>query len=237
MGEIASGLLVLDKPAGLTSFRCLDRVKTLFGERHVGHGGTLDPLAEGVLLVLCGEATKHQASLVELEKQYWFRARWGIQTDSGDRDGKVLETRPFNGIGEAALREVLRAFVGPQNQTPPALSALKFRGKPYYYWTRRGIAVPRNPRPIEIYFLEYLGDNGSAWEARVCCSRGTYVRSLVQDIASRVGTVAMVESLVRERVGPYRREDAVPWAALEHYTPQKLREALRDPIGHYAGHL
>ena len=129
-----SGLLVVDKPAGLTSFQCVDRIRKILGGIRVGHCGTLDPMAQGVLLVLYGAATKLQDQFLALEKQYWFRARWGIVTDTGDREGKETGRFEFAHVAEAALRETLTQFVGAQQQTPPMYAALKYKGKHYYDW-------------------------------------------------------------------------------------------------------
>ena len=144
----AYGLLVLDKPAGITSYDCVHHVKRISGEKRVGHCGTLDPLAEGVLLLLIGRATRHQEAFLAMEKQYWFRAQFGTQTDTGDREGKCIQTLAVPVLDADRLQVALSSLVGEHWQTPPRYSALKYKGKPYYHWARRGIEIPRHPRPV-----------------------------------------------------------------------------------------
>jgi len=211
MDEALSGLLVIDKPAGLTSFDCVHRVKHILQAKKVGHCGTLDPLAKGVLLLLVGKATQEQENFLGLEKQYRFRGQFGRATDTGDREGAVTETKNFSHITRRRLESILRDFQGKQAQTPPRYAALKYRGKAYYRWARMGVDIPRVPRPIEVYSMELLSLEGAFWEARVTCSRGTYIRTLVEDIALRLETVGMLDDLIRERVGTYALSDALSW--------------------------
>ena len=220
--EAASGLLLLDKPSGPTSFDCIRQVRRILQQKRVGHCGTLDPMAEGVLVLLFGQHTRRQDDFLEMEKQYWFRSELGKQTDSGDRTGVVTRTRPVGEITLADLQRIADSFNGEQWQTPPRVSALKYKGKRLYEWARQGVDVPRAPRKIYITDFTILAYEKPLWEARVVCSRGTYIRALVEDVAWRLGTVATVDALIRERVGRYRREDALGWNELCRCTREDL---------------
>ncbi|MFA5975619.1 MAG: tRNA pseudouridine(55) synthase TruB [Elusimicrobiota bacterium] len=217
------GLLLIDKPSGPTSYDCVHHVKRISGQPRVGHCGTLDPLAQGVLILLLGRATKQQDAFLGMEKQYWFRAQFGILTDTGDREGKRLQTMGVLPLESCPLQTVLTGFVGEHGQIPPRYSALKYKGKPYYHWARRGMDIPRVPRPVQIHSFELLKLDGAFWEARVTCSRGTYIRTLVEEVAQRLGTIATLEALVRERVGNYRREAALSWDRLLTLDREGLR--------------
>jgi len=214
MPEAAAGLLILDKPSGVTSYDCVHRVKRILDREKAGHCGTLDPLAQGVLLVLVGAATRRQESYLALEKEYWFRARFGVTSRTGDREGEILEAPGFSHVSEGMLRQTIRGFIGPQFQTPPRYAALKYKGKPYYYWARREVEIPRAPRPVHIANFELLSFAGAWWEGRVICSRGTYIRTLVEDVAKKLNTGALLDALVRERVGAFERKDALSWENL-----------------------
>jgi tRNA pseudouridine55 synthase len=214
MPESSSGLLLLDKPSGPTSFDCVRQVKRILHERRVGHCGTLDPIAEGVLVILFGSATRRQDEFLGMEKQYWFRAELGRITETGDRAGRCEETLPYSHVTRKALEDLARTFIGDQWQIPPRVSAIKYQGKRLYDWAREGIAVPRPPRQISIKSFDILSFEGAFWEARVVCSRGTYIRSLAEDIARKLDTGALIDALTRERVGIYKREQAVPWTRL-----------------------
>ena len=232
-----SGLLVVDKPAGLTSFQCVARIRRTLGQKlRVGHCGTLDPMAQGVLLVLFGRAaTRLQESFLGLEKRYWFRARWGITTDTGDREGKEVARFPTDHLTADALAQTAAGFVGEVQQTPPAYAALKFKGRHYYDWARQGVEIPRAARPVTIYAFDVLAHDADHWEARVRCSRGTYVRTLAEDVAKRLSSGSHLVDLIRERVGPYRREDALKWPEIETMSRDALLTHVQDPLHHHAG--
>ena len=229
-----SGLLLIDKPAGLTSFQCVHRIKKILGDVRVGHCGTLDPMAQGVLVILYGAATKLQDEFLALEKQYWFRARWGSMTDTGDREGKETARFEFAHVAEVALREALTRFEGDQQQTPPMYAALKYKGKHYYDYARQGIDIPRVPRPIQIKSFDLLNHGVDFWEARVVCSRGTYVRTLAEDVARALKSGAHLDALIRERIGHYRREDALTWGTIESATKEFLLNHAQEPLHHHA---
>jgi tRNA pseudouridine55 synthase len=224
MSSDPAGLLVIDKPSGLTSYDCVHRIKKILGQKRVGHCGTLDPLAEGVLLVLFGTHTAYQDYFQGMEKQYWFRAELGRTTDSGDRDGSETGRSPFDGVTRQALADALVKFRGPMWQVPPKVSAIKYGGKRLYEWARQGIEVPRPPRRVEIYSSELLTFDPPYWEARVICSRGTYIRSLVTDVGDVLKCGAVVDALIRERIGSFRREEAVTWPILMGCSAEQLLE-------------
>ena len=222
MLESASGLLLLDKPSGPTSFDCVRMARRVLHERRIGHCGTLDPMAEGVLVLLFGKHTRRQSEFLEMEKQYWFRSELGRFTDSGDRTGQTIETVSAGHVTRETLDAAALEFVGDQLQTPPKISAVKVQGRRLYEWARKGIDVPRTPRPIHIASFEILSFDGHFYDARVVCSRGTYIRTLAEDIARRLGTGGTVDALIRERVGTYRREDALSWDRLCHSSREEL---------------
>jgi tRNA pseudouridine55 synthase len=223
----ASGLLLLDKPAGVTSYDCVHLVKRKLQVDRVGHCGTLDPRAKGLMLILVGKATRTQESFLGLEKQYWFRAEFGRQTSTGDAEGEVVAERPWQHLDRPSVESGLREWVGTRSQIPPRYSALKYQGKPYYAYARRGIEIPRAPRTIEIRLFELLSLELPFWEARLICSRGTYVRALVEDVGERLGTCATLLELVRERVGFYTVENALSWMDLRDMSRENLLHHLQ----------
>jgi len=161
-----SGLLLLDKPEGPTSFDCVRMARRVLKEKRIGHCGTLDPMAEGVLVLLFGKHTRRQDEFLAMEKQYWFRCELGRFTDSGDRTGKTLESFPFGHITQTQLESATQGFLGEQLQTPHKISAIKYKGKPLYVWARKGVEVPRAPRPIRITSFDILKFAGLRRESR-----------------------------------------------------------------------
>lgn len=216
------GLLLLDKARGLTSNAALQRVKRLYRAEKAGHGGTLDPLASGLLPVLFGEATKFSACLLDSEKEYEAEIRLGISTTTGDAEGEVLERRDV-AVDAARLEQALARLRGAIDQVPPMYSALKRQGRPLYELARKGIEVERAPRRVLIGALELVARNRDALTVRVRCSKGTYVRSLAIDLGVALGTVAHLSALRRTSAGGYRIADALTLDALE-----ALDEAGRD---------
>jgi len=202
-GRAIDGVLLLDKPIGLTSNQALQRVKRLFDARKAGHTGSLDPLASGLLPICLGQATKVSGFLLNAGKQYQVVARLGQRTDTGDADGQVIEERPVPALDRGLVKRVLARFEGSQTQVPPMYSAIKHQGQRLYKLARQGIEIERQPREIEIHGLELLSLEADALELEVACSKGTYVRTLVEDIAQALGTVAHVIVLRRLGVGPY----------------------------------
>jgi len=222
----------------VTSFDCVALVRRRLGVQRVGHCGTLDPAAKGLLLILIGSATKTQDSFLGLEKEYWFRAELGRKTSTGDNEGEVCETRPFNHVSQEGLETALQSFVGNIQQIPPIYSALKYRGKPYYQYARKGQSVPRLPRAVTISSFSLLSMSLPFWEARVVCSRGTYVRTLVEDVAVSLQTCGTLAELVRERIGLYRRERALAWDILRNAAREELlgfiEPATPEPLAAHA---
>ena len=214
-GDKVDGWVILDKPLGLGSTPAVSRVRRLFGAQKAGHGGTLDPLASGVLPIALGEATKTVPFVMDGRKEYRFTLRFGEARATEDAEGEVTATsdqRP----ADAAIRSALAAFVGEIEQVPPAFSALKVDGKRAYDLARAGEAVDLKPRRIVIERLELLGraDTDHA-DFVVSCGKGTYIRSLGRDLAHSLGTVGYLSALRRTAVGPFREEAAISLPKLE----------------------
>lgn len=197
------GVLLLNKPAGLTSNQALQRVKRLLGAKKAGHTGSLDPAATGMLPLCFGEATKVCAFLLDADKTYRVTAKLGTATDTGDADGKAVRTADVPELSREDWAVILAGFLGESMQVPPMYSALKKDGKRLYELARKGETVEREPRRIRIDEIELLEAAGQRLVFRVRCSKGTYVRSLVEDIAARAGTVAHTARLHRETVGDF----------------------------------
>jgi tRNA pseudouridine55 synthase len=222
----------LNKPAGLTSNQALQRVKRLLNARKAGHTGSLDPAATGMLPLCFGEATKVCAFLLDADKTYRVTAKLGTATDTGDATGAVVESADVPGMTAEEWDAVLQGFHGESLQVPPMYSALKKDGKRLYELARKGETVERKPRPIRIHAIELLETAGSRLVFRVRCSKGTYVRSLVEDIARAAGTVAHTARLHRETVADFRAEEMIDLEAVEGAAveaPGKLRERLMPP--------
>ncbi len=214
-GRNVLGVLLLDKPVGETSNRALQRVKTLFRAQKAGHTGSLDPLAEGLLPVCFGAATKISAYLLDADKRYRVRVRLGVTTATGDAEGEVLETRPTDGVDEARLRRALEGFRGDIEQVPPMYSALKHQGERLYNLAREGVEVERKPRRVTIHDLRLLRVTLPEFEMDVHCSKGTYVRTLAEDIGESLGCGGHVVGLRRTAVGPFDEEGMVDMATLQ----------------------
>ena len=208
------GVLLFDKSAGLTSNACLGVIKRLYSAAKAGHTGTLDPFATGLLPVALGEATKFTRGLLEADKTYLATMHLGVVTETGDIEGAVLETRPVR-VEEADLQRVLGDFVGAIEQIPPMHSALKRDGKPLYEYARQGIVLERAARHITIHSLELSARRGDHVDFRVHCSKGTYVRTLAEDIGRVLGCGAHLHALRREKVGDLCVADGFDAQALE----------------------
>jgi tRNA pseudouridine55 synthase len=214
-----SGVLLLDKPLGLSSNAALQRVRSLFEREKAGHVGSLDPLATGMLPICLGEATKIAGDILAGRKCYRFTAALGSATSTGDAEGEVTRTAAVPQLTAAGLTAVLAGFRGTQSQVPPMYSALKQGGQPLYKLARAGISVPRAPRTIELTQLQLLGFTPDSMQIEVLCSKGTYVRVLAEDIAAALGTCAHVTALRRVWVEPFAAE---PMHTLESL--QTIRE-------------
>lgn len=219
-GRPVSGILLLDKPLGLSSNHALQRVKRLYDARKAGHTGSLDPLADGMLPICFGDATKISAFLLDADKHYWFRVKLGETTATGDTEGEILQTRPVEGIGADQIQRVLTDFIGDIEQLPPMYSALKHKGKRLYELAREGVEVERQPRTISIYSLTLGEVNLPEFDLRVHCSKGTYVRTLAEDIGEALGCGAHVTALRRTVVGPYTGHEMYSMDDLEKAAEQ-----------------
>ena len=225
-GGMEAGVFLVDKPEGPTSFRIVQQVRRALGIKKVGHAGTLDPFATGLLIICAGRpATRLISGLMAGEKEYEAVLRLGVETATQDPEGQVIAERPVGTLDRAAVEECLRRFTGEQWQTPPAYSALKHKGKPLYHYARKGIAVAREPRRIFISALTCLALERHTLALRVACSKGTYIRTLAADIGRALGCGAHLTSLRRLRSGPFSVKDALFGSDL--FEPVQAREVLR----------
>jgi tRNA pseudouridine55 synthase len=202
------GALLLDKPLGITSNRALQDAKKLLGAKKAGHGGTLDPLASGLLLILAGEATKFAGPMLDADKEYLATVKLGVRTSTADAEGEVLEQRPVD-VTADQVAGALERFRGPIEQLPPMHSALKREGIPLYEHARAGRTVERARRQVQIHELELLQSAPPILELRVRCSKGTYIRTLAEDIGVALGTGAHLAALRRTGSGRFNVRDAV----------------------------
>jgi tRNA pseudouridine55 synthase len=206
-----SGILAVEKGPGVTSFQVVAHLRRVLRAPRIGHGGTLDPTATGLLPILIGEATKLTPYLVDLDKEYVATVRLGVTTESQDLSGAVLETRPVPDLPAAALEAALAPFVGVIRQVPPMFSALRRGGKRLYELARQGLEVEREPREITIHGIRLESVSLPDFVIRIRCGKGTYVRTLAVDVGAALGCGAALAGLVRTRVGPYALEDAASW--------------------------
>jgi tRNA pseudouridine55 synthase len=222
-GRDITGIIVVDKPTGRSSNHVLQQVKRLFDAKKAGHTGNLDPLATGVLPICLGEATKVSSYLLDSDKQYQVTCQLGIVTDSGDSDGKVLATNPVPVFIEQDLLDLISKFTGEQDQVPPMFSALKHQGQPLYKLARQGIEVERKSRRITIYDIQLFSMTIDSFTLDVRCSKGTYIRTLVEDISHALGCGGHVTMLHRVAAAGYQIEQAVTVEQLELLAEQGLQ--------------
>jgi tRNA pseudouridine55 synthase len=216
------GILLLDKPLGLSSNAALQRVRQLLGRPKAGHTGSLDPLATGMLPICIGEATKLAGALLAGRKAYTVTMQLGARTDTGDAEGRIVERCAVPVLNVAVIEAVLQTRRGPQLQVPPMYSALKRAGQPLYRLARQGLSVDREARSVEIYALELLDFTADSLRCHVECSKGTYVRTLVEEIGAALGSCAHVSALRRDFVEPFRSEPM--------YTLEQLQAASDPPV-------
>ncbi|MES9903091.1 MAG: tRNA pseudouridine(55) synthase TruB [Sedimenticola sp.] len=214
-GRNVQGILLLDKPLGETSNSALQKVKQLYFAKKAGHTGSLDPLATGLLPICFGGATKISAYLLDADKRYSVKVKLGVTTATGDTEGEVLETRPTDGISEVDVAAAVERFSGEIQQIPPMYSALKHKGERLYKLAREGKVVEREPRTVTIHSLTLLGYSQPEFELDVHCSKGTYVRTLAEDIGEVLGCGAHVVGLRRTAVGPFDGSGMVNMATIE----------------------
>lgn len=241
-GRDVTGILLLDKPLGLTSNDALQRVKRLYRAAKAGHTGSLDPLATGLLPLCLGAATKFSAFLLDADKHYRVRVRLGVTTTTADAEGEVVQTLPVEGVDEERVRSVIAGFLGDIDQLPPMYSAVKHEGQRLYKLAREGVEVERKPRRIHIFSLDLLGLDGADLDLDVHCSKGTYVRTLAEDIGRELGCGGHVIALRRTGVGPYS-ETLEPFITLDRIQEiaeqdgaAPLLDALLLPLESALGH-
>ncbi len=225
------GILLLDKPTGRTSNQVLQSVKRLFRAAKAGHTGSLDPLATGMLPICFGAATRISSFLLGARKSYSVTAKLGTATDSGDAEGTITAKAGRSDLDTASVRRILEGFVGESEQVPPMHSALKHPGRRLYELARQGVEVERPPRPVHIAAIELLAYDRSELQFTVTCSKGTYIRTLVEDIAREMGTLGHVIALRRTAVEPFQEPDMVSIQSLgrvgETEGLERLDELLR----------
>ncbi len=222
------GVLLLDKPLGMTSNAALQAVRRLLNAEKAGHTGTLDPLATGLLPLCFGEATKFAGELLDADKTYDAVVRLGIRTDTGDAEGRVIETRPV-AFSEQEADAALARFVGQITQIPPMHSALKRDGRPLYEYARQGLEVDRAPRRVTIHGIEKLSAFREDLTLRVRCSKGTYIRTLAEDIGRFLGCGAHLAGLRRTGIGDLLIDDALTLADMESRTYDQRDAGLAPP--------
>lgn len=233
-GRDVHGVLLLDKPGGLSSNDALQKVKRLYNANRAGHTGALDPLATGMLPICLGEATKFSQYLLDSDKRYRVIARLGQRTDTSDADGNIVQERPVTFTAEA-LESALESFRGETQQVPTMFSALKYQGKPLYEYARQGIVVPREARPITVYELLFIRHEGLELELEVHCSKGTYIRTIIDDLGEKLGCGAHVSYLRRLAVSKYPVDRMVTLEQLTELRAQADEQgvdlaAVLDPL-------
>ena len=234
-GRDVNGVIVLDKPPGLSSNEAVQRVKRRFGARKVGHTGSLDPLATGVLPLCLGEATKFSQYLLTSDKRYLARLRLGVSTDSGDVDGQVIERREISGITRADIDAALDAFRGEIEQIPSMFSAVKHHGQPLYKLARQGIEIEREARPITVHANEIVDFEDDQLTLAVHCTKGTYVRTIAHDLGEALGCGAHVDALRRTMAGPYGEEDLVTFEDMARLAEEGCLDDLLRPVSTTVG--
>jgi len=220
-----SGILLLDKPTNITSNKILQKIKKLFGASKAGHCGTLDPLATGLLPICFGQATKTANYLTNSSKTYRVTGQFGIKTDTGDVDGKIIETQDFNlPKTSESITTVLQSFIGELTQIPPMYSAIKYNGVPLYKYAFKGQTIKRLPRNIFIKEISLNSYSNNLININVHCSKGTYIRTLIEDIAKKMNTVATVKNLRRVSIEGFNDTNMTTWDQLQEC--QSLDELL-----------
>ena len=223
-GRDINGILLLDKPVGITSNRALQIVKRIYKANKAGHTGNLDPLATGLLPLCLGEATKVSGYLLDSDKRYLATCKLGVKTSSADAEGDVIETRPVGDYSEVKIKQVLQNFSGEIEQIPPMHSALKVNGQPLYKLAHKGEVVERKPRKVTIYDIRFISLENDELKLEVFCSKGTYIRTLAEDIGESLGCGAHISALRRTLSGPFDIEHAVSLEELEHLAEDGLDE-------------
>lgn len=229
-----NGVLIIDKPIGVTSFDVIRDIRKEYGTKKVGHTGTLDPMATGVLPVLIGDATKLSDYLMDHDKEYIAVLKLGEKRDTGDSEGNIIETSKIPSLTTQEIESTLKAFIGKISQIPPMYSAIKVNGKKLYELAREGKEIERKPRNVEIYSIELLEVEKNTENIidkikfKVNCSKGTYIRTLCEDIAEKLGTVGYMQELRRTRVGKFTLEDINKCVSLEEILSEENAYILKE---------
>ncbi|MCU1796086.1 tRNA pseudouridine(55) synthase TruB [Pectobacterium polaris] len=226
-GRDVHGVLLLDKPQGVSSNDVLQKVKRIFNANRAGHTGALDPLATGMLPICLGEATKFSQYLLDSDKRYRVIARLGQRTDTSDADGNVIEERAI-GFSATDLEQALEGFRGTTQQVPSMYSALKYQGRKLYEYARQGLTVPREAREITVYELQFIRWEGDELELEIHCSKGTYIRTIIDDLGEKLGCGAHVIYLRRLQVATYPTERMVTLEQLAALAEQA--QTQEDPL-------
>lgn len=229
-GLAINGVVLLDKPAGMTSNRALQKVRGIYQARKAGHTGNLDPFATGMLPICLGEASKTAAFMLAANKRYLATARFGEATATGDPEGELIQTCPVPHIDAGKLAPVMLRFTGEIEQLPPMYSALKHAGRPLYEYARAGIRVERPPRTVTVHQLEVISYQEPDLVFAVKCSKGTYIRTLAEDIATALGSCAHLVSLRREQVEPFEPGAMVTLAQLQAAKDQGALDRYLLPV-------
>jgi tRNA pseudouridine55 synthase len=244
-GRAIDGVLLLNKPTGVSSNGILQRVKRIYFAQKAGHTGALDPLATGMLPICLGEATKFSQFLLDSDKRYQVTAQLGVRTNTSDSDGEIVEQREVR-VNAQDIEAALQAFRGPINQVPSMFSALKHQGKPLYAYAREGITIEREARPITVYENNFISLEGDMLTLDVHCSKGTYIRTIIDDLGEALGCGAHVVKLHRSQVATYPSERMVSLEQLEalleqaqqqEIAPKYLLDPLLLPMDSAVAHL
>ena len=220
------GVLLVDKPQGCTSHDVVSRLRRKLAMKRIGHAGTLDPMATGLLIMLVGKATRVSQYLTSLDKEYEGTIRLGVTTNSQDADGEVMETRPVPAFTETEVRAAMQTFLGDQYQTPPMFSAIKIDGVPLYKRARKGEEVEREPRFIRVATYELTRFAPPELDFRLRCSKGTYVRTLAYDLGQKLGCGAHLSALRRTATDKLRIESALPLDEIEALPVPEIEKRL-----------
>lgn len=229
-GRSIDGIVVLDKAIGISSNRALQEVKRIFDAQKAGHTGSLDPLATGVLPLCLGEATKVSQFLLDSDKKYRARLKLGIRTDSGDSEGVEIDKHVDFQLSERQVQEALEAFRGEIEQVPPMHSALKVNGVPLYKMARKGESIEREPRRITVYSIELTAFEGDELELEIACSKGTYIRTIADDLGQALGCGAHIIALRRTQAGAFTEADCITTQALQEEREQRGLTAIDERL-------
>lgn len=227
-GRNVNGIVLLDKPLGITSNRALQIVKRLFNAAKAGHTGSLDPLATGLLPLCLGEATKVSGFLLDADKSYLATMKLGIKTSSADAEGEVIETRPVENYSKKQIKAAVENFIGDIEQIPPMHSALKVDGQPLYKLAHQGKVIERKARSVHIFDIEILHHEADEIDIAVDCSKGTYIRTLAEDIGEKLGCGAHLSALRRTASGPFDLKYSVTLEELERLAEKAAEEGFAD---------